>query len=60
MVTEHSNTVYACAVCGQPVRLSPRWDQWEHYSRTSRCTSLTVTTVSIPLPPRTNPYTEAG
>lgn len=52
MVTELSNTVYACAVCGQPARRSPLWDTWEHYSRTSRCTSLTVVTVRLPIPVR--------
>jgi hypothetical protein len=51
MVTEHTNTVYACAVCGQPARVG-KWDIWEHYSRTSRCQSLTVVTVTLPLPPR--------
>lgn len=52
MVTEHSNTVYACAACGQPARRSPLWDTWAHYSRTSQCHALHVITVTLPLPPR--------
>ncbi|QOP66867.1 hypothetical protein SEA_ODYSSEY395_118 [Arthrobacter phage Odyssey395] len=49
MVTESTNTVYACAACGQPARLG-KWDTWEHYSRTSRCSSLTVVAVRLPIP----------
>lgn len=55
MVTEHSNTVYACASCGQPARWSPLWpDIWEHYSRTSQCRALKVVTVTLPIPVRGN------
>lgn len=54
MVTEHSNTVYACASCGQPARISPLWDTWEHYSRTSQCQALNVITVTLPIPVRGN------
>lgn len=50
MVTEHTNTVYACAVCGRPARISPLWDQWEHYARNSGCMSLTVVVVRLPVP----------
>lgn len=59
MVTESSNTAYACASCGQPVRTTAHWDGWEHFSRTSHCTDLRVVTVHVPLP-RTNPYAEVS
>lgn len=49
MVTASTNTVYACAVCGQPARVG-KWDLWEHYSRTSRCSQLTVVPVHLPIP----------
>lgn len=52
MVTDSTNTVYACAACGQPARRSPMWDSWEHYSRTSQCRELHVIEVHLPLPRR--------
>lgn len=50
MVTESTNTVYVCAECGAPARVG-KWDIWEHF-RPGPCHSLTVTTVTLPVPTR--------
>lgn len=54
MVTEHSNTVYNCAGCGQPIYYkgttvySP--SGWHHFGSVTLCTGLVPVAVNLPLP----------
>lgn len=49
MVTEHTNTVYECAVCGRPAAISI-WNIWQHCAKNTGCQSLTVVPVRLTLP----------
>jgi len=53
MVTEHTNTVYNCATCGEPKHQSPRHGDWVHLRGDSLCNDdAQPVAVTLPIPAR--------
>lgn len=53
MVTEHTNTVYNCATCGEGKMLTARYRDWVHIRADSLCDDAAdPVTVRLTLPAR--------